>query len=383
MPNILYIGDPTSIHDLKWMSAFSNKDGYNAYMLCQDLELNKMKPLDHERLEKNNITLAQGHLKFYSLWRQWDNWHSADILKRTIEKHRIDLIHIFFITPFALNALYTEVPTILTSRGSDSLIMLPSLLKSSGIRKLHDGILFNLFGKAIRKSKAITCTSKPQAAILKNLFGNDLNTHLIRTGVDVKAISETDTSLSPGRKTEGKKMVFFPRYIQPIYNTMFQVEALKLMPTERLKNLQLVFVEGRNPDQSLLGEVKSEIEKLGVEHHFVSYLDQAELWALYRSADLTVMTPKSDGTPNSGLEAMSAKSQLIVGNLPYDEDLFNEQSCIKMKSDEVQELTDLIMDCLQNPDPSRLDSAFTIVSERGNRKVEMGRLEEVYRQVLG
>ena len=79
---------------------------------------------------------------------------------------------------------------------------------------------------------------------------------------------------------------------------------------------------------------------------------------------------------------MSAKSKLIVGNLPYDEDLFNEQSCIKMKSNEVQELADLMKDCLQNPDPSRLDSAFSIVSERGNREVEMGKLEEVYRQVL-
>lgn len=364
------------------MSAFSKKQGYKAYLLAQDLEKNKMKPLDQERLEANSIHLLPGHLKFYSVWRQWDNQHSARVIQRVVKDFKIDLVHIFFIAPLGLNALYTDVPTVLTSRGSDTLIVIPSLLESTGLRKLNDRILFNLFKAAIKKSAAITCTSKPQEESLKKLFGPDLQTDLIRTGVDVESISKTDHALSPVKKTEGKKMIFFPRYIQPIYNTMFQVEALKLLSRSVLDTIQLVFVIGRNPDKQLLQRVRSEIDALQVEHHFVEYLDQAELWALYKTSDVTVMTPKSDGTPNSGLEAMSAKSHLIVGNLPYDEDLFNSHSCIKMTSDNSQELADLLNSCVDQPNEKRLESAFEIVSQRGNRAVEMEKLEKIYSKIL-
>ena len=341
-----------------------------------------MKPLDHDRLEANNVQLLPGHLKFYSVWRQWDNQHSARVVQRAVKDLKIDLVHIFFIAPLGLNALYTDVPTVLTSRGSDTLIVIPSLLKSTGLRKLNDRILFNLFKAAIKKSAAITCTSKPQEESLKHLFGSDVQTDLIRTGVDVESISKTELQLSPVRKTDGKKMVFFPRYIQPIYNTMFQVEALKLLSKSDLDTIQLVFVIGRNADAQLLQRVKSEVEALKVEHHFVEYLNQAELWALYKTSDITVMTPKSDGTPNSGLEAMSARSHLIVGNLPYDEDLFNSHSCIKMTSDNPQELTDLLKTCIDQPEEERLESAFEIVSQKGNRAVEMEKLEKIYTDIL-
>jgi hypothetical protein len=382
MPNILYIGDPTSIHDLKWMSAFSKKEGYKAYLVAQDLELNKMKPLDHERLDANNIELLPSQLKFYSVWRQWDNQHSARVIQRAVKNLKIDLVHIFFIAPLGLNALYTNVPTVLTSRGSDALIVIPSLLKTTGLRKLNDWILFNLFKVVIKKSAAITCTSKPQEESLKRLFGAGVKTDLVRTGVDVESISTADFELSPIKKTDGKKMIFFPRYIQPIYNTIFQVEALKLLPTSILDAIQLVFVIGRNPDKQILEKVKADIEALQVEHRFVEYLDQSELWALYRTSDITVMTPKSDGTPNSGLEAMSARSHLILGNLPYDEDLFNTDSCIKMTSDKVDELARLIACCVKEPNDNRLETAFDIVSKKGNRALEMQKLNKVYTRIL-
>jgi hypothetical protein len=149
-----------------------------------------------------------------------------------------------------------------------------------------------------------------------------------------------------------------------------------------LDGIQLVFVIGRNPDKQILEKVRADIESLQVEHRFVEYLDQSELWALYRTSDITVMTPKSDGTPNSGLEAMSARSHLILGNLPYDEDLFNTDSCIKMTSDKADELARLIASCVKEPNDNRLETAFDIVSEKGNRALEMQKLNKVYTRIL-
>jgi glycosyltransferase involved in cell wall biosynthesis len=49
------------------------------------------------------------------------------------------------------------------------------------------------------------------------------------------------------------------------------------------------------------------------------------------------MTPISDGTPNSALEAMSARCPLIMPNLPYDKSIF-EDCCFVLNNDDPKEL---------------------------------------------
>ena len=93
------------------------------------------------------------------------------------------------------------------------------------------------------------------------------------------------------------------------------------------------------------------------------------------------MTPISDGTPNSALEAMAAQCPLIISNLNYDKDLF-ENTCIKLNSFEVIELKDKIENSLMNYNPELLSNAFNKVSALGNRSIEMKKLEEFYLNLL-
>ncbi|MFT4680355.1 MAG: hypothetical protein ACI9FU_000231 [Granulosicoccus sp.] len=381
MPNILYIGDPFSIHEIKWMSFFSTQPDYKVFIAAQDIDVEKMTQADHDRLTQYNITLIPG-LRFYSARRPWDNWHSAKVIRKAIKQHRIDLVHGLFFTPYCVNTLYTNLPTVITSRGSDVLTVLPELRNKTGIQGWHDKHLFRVFKKVVRRANAITCTSKKQQQSLLNLFGNSTETNLIRTGVDVETISKTDSIQSPVKKMDGRKMVLFPRYISPIYNTMFQVEALKLLPQKIKDQCQFVFISGRYLNPDYFEKVKAEMSEINVVHQFLNHMTQQEIWALYNQADLTVMTPISDGTPNSALEAMAARSMLILGNLDYDKDIFNSDSCLKMTSNNHAELAEIIENCITHPNTEILESAYQTVLKKGDRAVEMGKLQTIYEQLL-
>ena len=104
------------------------------------------------------------------------------------------------------------------------------------------------------------------------------------------------------------------------------------------------------------------------------------MWMMLKKASICIMTPISDGTPNSALEAMAAKCPLIISNLNYDIDLFHN-TCIKLNSFEVTELKNKIETALLSYDQDLLNNAFKQVSIHGNRKIEMAKLEQIYQMV--
>ncbi len=61
MTNILYIADPNSIHDIKWITWFSSKDEYNCYVIKRESMV---------IITPNNINLI-GSLSDYSIFQPW------------------------------------------------------------------------------------------------------------------------------------------------------------------------------------------------------------------------------------------------------------------------------------------------------------------------
>jgi glycosyltransferase involved in cell wall biosynthesis len=98
---------------------------------------------------------------------------------------------------------------------------------------------------------------------------------------------------------------------------------------------------------------------------------------LLTKASLCLMTPISDGTPNSALEAMSAKCPIIMSNLNYDSDLF-EGTCLKLKTFDSAELQNLIQFALDDYPVSLLEKGYEKVNSLGNRNIEMKKLEDFY-----
>lgn len=377
MTRVLYIGDPSSVHDLKWISWFSNNAQYQCYMLCQENEFKQLTNSQREILKSLKIKL-EAPIKSYSLWRFWENASSSKIINEVIERERIDLVHVLFATPFALWTRNLPVPSIITCRGSDIHVVLAGLGKGSFMHKIHGKLLLRKFQEALEKAVTITCTSQGQLDRINSVFRTNLKAEIIRTGVNVEEIDQLEPKPKLPSIFSGKKIIFLPRYIRPIYQTELQLKAISALPEELKSSIGLVLIKGNRTDDSYVNEIQQLLDASGVAYHVFDSLSQHQMWSVFKLSTLAIMTPKTDGTPNSALEAMAAKCPLILGSFNYDEDLFSEQFCNRMKTDSVSELSDFIADSLQNYPQEKIEAAFVNVSKLGNRPMEMERLKEIY-----
>ena len=378
---ILYIANGNSIHDLKWISYFSEQqDNYSCYLLCDTLcELSAQ---TKTTIEKSAIQLVQ-QIDPISITRPLKTWKAIRQYKKLVKDLQPDLIHVLFATPNALWLNFSKPPAIITMRGSDILIVIPDLLKQAGLKKFYFGFLFRQFKKAFLKARIVTGTSLPQIEKAYELF-NGVNLKLVRTGVDVEKIDQLDNrELIPDSLRE-KKFVFSPRFMAPIYNIEFQLAAISKLEKQFIERFTFVFIRGKQFDQEYYQLQLKSLQRLKAEiklnYLVIDYLDQPSMWMMLKKASICIMTPISDGTPNSALEAMAAKCPLIISNLNYDIDLFHN-TCIKLNSFEVTELKNKIETALLSYDQDLLNNAFKQVSIYGNRKIEMAKLEQIYQMV--
>ncbi len=377
MTRVLYIGDPSSVHDIKWVSFFSTRPEFEAFFLVQKHEMALVTPERKQQFDDLGITVV-GPIHSYSVWRFWENLASLKKINEVIEDNKIDVVHTLFATPFALWTQNLRVPSVITTRGSDIHVVLSSLGKGNLLHKIHGNILLNRFKSAFKNAAVITCTSQGQLNRINQIFNTDLKGEIIRTGVNVEEIDQMETSLTFSDHIKDKKVVFLPRYIRPIYRTELAIDALSELPDTVKKELAIVLIQGAITDADYLKYVNDKLNKCGIEHHTYESLSQHAMWSAFKQSALTIMTPRTDGTPNSALEAMAAKCPLILGFFNYDEDLFSDKFCIRMKTDSVAELSDLIRDSLTNYSHDKLVGAFDNVTKLGNRPVEMGRLKKLY-----
>lgn len=377
MIRVLYIGDPSSVHDLKWVSYFSTRDDFEAYFLVQEHEMHLITPERKKQFDELGITV-EGPIKSYSLWRFWENRASTNKIKEVIAKRKIDVVHPLFATPFSLWTRNLPVPSVITSRGSDIHVVLARLGKGSLLHRIHGNLLLKNFKQAFENAAAITCTSQGQLDRINSVFGTNLAGEIIRTGVNVEEINKLNPEAPILDSMKGKKLVFLPRYIRPIYQTELQLKAVAALPEELKTSIGLILIKGNRTDDSYMNEIQGLLDESGVTYHIFDSLTQHEMWSMFKLSALAIMTPKTDGTPNSALEGMAAKCPLILGSFNYDEDLFSEEFCLRMKSDSEEELSQLIEEGLNSYSEDKLDSAFKNVSQRGNRPVEMDQLRAIY-----
>ncbi|MCF8275967.1 MAG: glycosyltransferase [Flavobacteriales bacterium] len=377
MTRVLYIGDPNSVHDFKWISWMSSKPEFETFLIAQEHEMSLLSSNQRSLLGASKITLLEP-IKSYSLWRFWENQASLKTITEAIDKYKIHVVHPLFATPFSLWTRNLPVPSVITSRGSDIHVVLAGLGKGSFLHRIHGKLLLQQFKSAFENAAAITCTSQGQLNKINSVFGTNLKGEIIRTGVNVDEINALQPEVNLPNNLTDKRIIFLPRYIRPIYQTELQIRALAAIPETLKQQLAIVLIEGKKTDSEYADFIKLELENCGIQHHTFESLSQHEMWSMFKLSALTIMTPKTDGTPNSALEAMAARCPLILGSFNYDEDLFSEEFCERMKTDSTEELAQLIENSLSNYPLEKVECAFENASKFGNRPIEMERLHQLY-----
>jgi glycosyltransferase involved in cell wall biosynthesis len=377
--NILYIATPSSVHDIKWISFFS-KDIHNKIFIINETEDASCLSSDHTaQLKSSNINILPA-LGLFSAKNAISTWNSVVRLRNYIKAHEINIVHILFATPYALWGNFIDVPYIITTRGSDALIVLPDLAKQKGFKGIHDKILLFLFRKSFKKAATITGTSLKQIDKINELFDVKNNT-LVRTGVDVDLISKMKVPEGFSEILLNKPFIFSPRYFAPIYNIELQLDAINALPVEIKNQYLFVFIKGENAARDYSKALEDKIKDMNVNYHIFEQLSQAQIWYCFKKASLTLITPHSDGTPNTALEAMAAKCPLILGSYEYDKDIFAD-TCIRLTENNPVELKDKIESALNDYPPKFIINAFSRVKNLGNRSVEMNKIQMLYDSII-
>ena len=377
--NILYIGNiAQSMHDYKWISFFDKK---NINLYCVDG--NNEMPFEDKELEKkyanSNIKVLNSlpHFSFKNIFR---TIKTIKYLNQIIREKEINAVHVLFATPFSLWCLFLNVPFIITTRGSDVLMVLKRISQRKGI---VDFLFFLMFKRIFKKAAAITSTSNKQVECLKEIF--DVKSQVIRTGVDVDYISnvKVEYSILP-KEIQGKDLIFSPRWIAPEYDIALQVESLQYLSKEIIDRFLFVFVRYNDENEGYINMIKDQLKLTGhVNYVILNILNVEQMYQIYKKASLVIMTPISDGTPNTALEAMSAKTPVITSDLNYDKELF-DGTCFKLNPRTPKKLAALIEKALlDKSNESMVEKAFQRVKIHGNRAFEMKKVENIYLDICG
>ncbi len=372
--NVLYLGDINSVHDFKWVSYFSVQKKYTVFFVTESENYDLLQPERKALLEDANIIVLPPIFNF-SLFNLFKTFKSIALLRKYIRNYNIYIFHVLFGSPQAiwLNFLSKKTKKVITTRGSDVLVLLRSVCESSGIK---NKILKRLLISGFKKADYIASTSDVQISFLQSIGVKSSKNQLIKTGVDVKKIIEQNPIEKVNTKKE--KFVFSARYISEVYNMEYQIEAIRVLPKNILKDFSFLFVKKPGDDSKYFQGIIAELEAIpDLQFDVCENLTQPQMWATLKSSQLTYMVPKSDGTPNTALECMAMKTPLIMGDLDYNYELFDGVSLVADLS-QSRSLTDQIIIGLTNYPQKCLELAFSKVAKFGSRETEMSKLERIY-----
>ncbi|HEX7016452.1 MAG TPA: glycosyltransferase family 4 protein [Cyclobacteriaceae bacterium] len=373
MRNILFLADPNSLHDIKWISFFAHK-GKGCFLLPRVYHYEQF----NRSLEKDSV-LEQYRFQLlppihdFSILRFYRTLYEAHIIRRIIVEKRIDVVHILYAEPNALWCLFRRffsVPMIITTRGTDVLKTIPTFFKRRG---LLNWTVAKAFKRAFRLADWVTVTSRAQAESIKEFAGVEGGLEVIRTGVDVDLITADTSGYFPLQ--ESKPFVLFPRFLKPVYNHEFSLAAIALLPPEIKNKYKMVFIGKNGSDTTYRKKLEDlMLRQPDVQFELIESQSQVAIFELYKRASLVVMTPLSDGSPVSGMEALLCGAKLILGPLNYDMDIFSQ--AIRLSQWDPDVLAKIVTDALaQGHKSPRLTEAEIQAMDRA---YNMQKMSEIY-----
>lgn len=377
---IVYIADADCNHGHRWITHFSK---YNeAVLICH----------------------ASNHLKYYTQNPEVkiypilpDIYPLRNFLlrkkiiseiRKIIHEHRIQIVHSLYAVPFAFWAYHADFENyIVTTRGSDILVEYEKNFNNP--KNLKEKIIFSLLKslleKSLRRAKYVTSTSHTQTEVIRKFVSHHENLHVIRTGVDGEYF------LSIDKKTEREStetIIFSNRAMRKLYNIDLILDAFSLLKKKlhgrKLKLVQINYFS--NSEYYLF--IQNKINTDDVLKNNVSILPEQDfenLIRIYKNSDLVISIPSSDGTPVSAIEAMFAKKPLLISNINYDKDLFNENTVWKIDSFSPEDICNKILEIINLPGnmvSARTESAFHAAFEKADFKREMKKLEHLYKTMI-
>ena len=375
--NVLFIADPNSIHDRRWINAIVKNRTLKAFVLWRS---------SHRLTSGNEDFAFNGQVIFLtsiedpSVIRPWRNVFELLKIREIIKTHKIDILHVLYAEPNALWLYwkrFLKVTSVVTTRGTDILQTIPRFFAG---RSILDRIVASRYRISLNHADHIFCTSSRQIESLRSLSILS-RANVVRTGIDFGHRSDVESChVVKGLR---RRFILMPRSMKPIYNHEFTLDAIALLPEWVRREFSFVFVNADTSCQAYFRAVHEKAHSISADIHFLPSLSHECLVATCRASALIIMNPLSDGSPVTAMEAMACRTPLILPPLRYDEELFAsvwffEKWTPKSLSDTIERVLTLDSDTLT----FRLEASFLNVMEKANTDAEMQKVVSVYAELL-
>jgi glycosyltransferase involved in cell wall biosynthesis len=226
-------------------------------------------------------------------------------LRRALWSIRPDVLHAHFLTRYGWAARLSGFrPYVITVWGSDVFVT----PRSSPHARLWAG-------RTLSNAALVTAVSADLARAAVDLGAPPERIQIVQFGVDpqeFKPGTASDT-LRSRWGLEGRRVVFSPRALRPIYRHEVAVRATALLPDD----VTLLLVDWQ-PNAEYRAELVRLIDELelGGRVRFVPPIPHEDLADYYRLSDVVVSLPTTDAFPVTALEAMACGTPLVMGELP-------------------------------------------------------------------
>lgn len=324
---VIYIGDLRSIHLVKWVKAFIDRD--------YRIKVVSASPVIEEDLEGYEIdyTVIPG---LYSNSKK--NFLPAFLnLRKIIKSFDPHIIHIHYMPSNFTNLFYYRglKNLVISVWGSD--IVYDNQIKPESIRQ-------NFYKRSLLKqAKIITATSNFLKNKVLEYSSNAKNVEVIPFGVDTEKFKPVN-----GRKEKEKITISFIKHLMPKYGPSSLIKAFSMV-AERYPNIEL-YMAGE-------GELKYELIKLardlGVEEkvHFTGHIPHKSVFDLLKRTDILVMPSiyESETFGVTALEASSMEIPVIASRVGGVHDAVKDgKTGFLVEKKNVEQLADAMIKLIKN-----------------------------------
>lgn len=282
---LLYVGNPASVHVRRWAGFFAAR-GHEVHVagLWGPQDADRSSPYTVHRLGRPVTAVV-----------------ALNRLARTLQP---DLIHAHYLTHYGWIAWASGIrPFALTLWGSDVLVE----ARASRLRQAWARM--TLAGASL-----ITADSAEVIASAISLGANPARVREFQFGVETARFhpGPASSELSERLGVAGRRVVFAPRAITPLYRMLTLIEAVAEMED--------VVVVGTlaGADPAHVEEVRRMAQRRNIDDRLILVpgIPHQDIDSFYRLADVVVSIPSSDGTPVSVLEALATGVPIVATDLP-------------------------------------------------------------------
>jgi glycosyltransferase involved in cell wall biosynthesis len=365
--NLAFLGDPNSVHLRRWVSYFAAR-GHTVTMLVREGKEVEPGLPPAIAVERFSHFAARGRVTPTGLLK------GRRSLRRAVARIGPDVLNAHFLTVHGWNAWMSGFhPYVVTLWGSDVFIH---------ARKSRAGAV--LARLALRSADMVMVNSETLMHGALAVGAPAERTEMVQFGVDLTRFmpGPAPAALRAHLGLEGRRIIFSPRAITPLYRHQIVVEALTRLPSD-----VVVLMSRFRGQADEVDKLERLTETLGLADRVVLMpeFEESDIPDLYRMADVVVSVPASDSTAATILEALACGKQIVAGDLPsVREWLWDLDGSALVPIDDVSATAAALVRALDRDPMERAElgrRARAIVETRADQAATLARVESLYREL--